>query len=494
MNKVKRGYLSFGIAATLLSGTHAQADLADLQGQFDSELEELSAISNQLVYDQLKAKGCRDSDKAATANCAGGSFIIWNNVRELVHTANDISGSGPTEYSLDNSLEGLGFALRWTAGEEFSSQESMTNSFTGGQLTSLSGRITALRSGARGFNVASNVRADDALLASAGPSPSGLNSGDATQTDNWSRLGGFINGSYTYGDQRATEREDAFDFDGSEINAGLDYRIDDHWVVGGLLGHLSQEIDFDATQSIVDGGVTMDGWSVMPFALYQGEQWYSSLSAGYQTSEFTTERSIRYPSQNPDVDSVNTTAISSNNATTLSANLVGGYSFQVTDAFSIEPSLSVNYQRVAIDQYSETDLQNDGFNFIVLAQDMTSLETTAALKMQYVISTPIGVLMPFIDVQSFAQHKTDAHTIDAVYVNVAEIVDANARFSLPTNNPDSDYKMYSVGIAAVLRGASQDTLGAAANGGIQAFINYREIADVGNYQQRIFSGGIRYEF
>ena len=79
-------------------------------------------------------------------------------MRELVHTARDLSNviGEPNGYSLQTDLEGLGFALRWTAGEEFSTQESMSDSFVNGQLSGLSSRITALTRGLKGFALASN--------------------------------------------------------------------------------------------------------------------------------------------------------------------------------------------------------------------------------------------------------------------------------------------------------------------------------------------------
>jgi len=487
------------ILPLIMASATGHADLLTFQGQYQSELEERAATSNQATYNQLKAQGCQDNDRAATASCSGTVFIVWNNVRELVHTANELSNNGPTLFSLDSDLDGLGFALRWTAGEEFSSEESMADSFVSGQLSSLNSRVTALRSGARGFNIAGFAPDSNGNLANNGktssqkPGFSGLNSGDDT-SEAWSRLGGFINGSYTYGDQGASEREDAFDFNGAEISAGLDYRLDDHWVVGFIFGYQQQEIDFDSRQSIVDGGVKMDGLSIMPFVLYQSDDWYYSVSAGYQQGEFETQRSIRYPSINPNVSNTDTVAISDNDSDTLSANLAAGYTFRIGDNFIVEPSVTLNYQDVSIDRYREEDINNAGFGFIVDEQKIKSMETVAALKMQYFFSNNYGVFMPYIDLQFYSQHENDPRFIDAVYVNASEKITDDARFSLPTNSTDRDYQIFGVGVAAVLRGARQTTFGASAGGGIQAFINYRELRGVDNYNQRIISGGLRYEF
>lgn len=485
------------LAASLatLCATPAMANLTDLTGLFQSELEERAALSNQTVYDELKAQGCSDTERTSDAFCTGTTFIVWKNVRELVHTANELTGNGPTQYSLDTDLEGLGFALRWTAGEEFSSQESMTDSFTGGQLSSLSNRITAVRSGVRGFTLNGLSANNDEQLAAVQPQ-SGLSAGDPANSADaaWSRWGGFLNGSYSYGDESPTQRENAYDFDGREVSAGLDYRVNAQWVVGGLVGYQDQEVDFDSSQSIVDGGVLMDGWSLMPFVLYQRDDWYATASTGLQSMEFTTERSIRYPSLNPNVPSVNTVATSSNRARTLTGSISGGYSYRITDTWTLEPSLSINYQRTSINAYTEQDIKDDGFNFIVDKQSIKSLESVFGLKLQYLLNSQYGVFMPFIDAQFYAQHETDERYINATYANASNVISDSARFSLPTNTPDSDYKIYGLGVAAVLRGASQATLDAPASGGIQGFIQLRQVVDVGNFSQRMITGGLRYEF
>ena len=232
----------------------------------------------------------------------------------------------------------------------------------------------------------------------------------------------------------------------------------------------------------------------MPFFLWQKDQWFANGSLGLQASEFETRRSISYPSLNPDIASVDTDAISENDAFSYTANLTGGYSWFLWDAVTLEPSAGVNYQQLNIDTYRERDINNDGFDFVVNEQDIPSLETFVGLKLQYLINTRFGVYMPFVSGQFYAQHESDPRFIEASYASVTEPLDANANFVLPTNGTDKDYKIYAAGIAAVIRGSRQRTLGQAASGGVQVFVQYRQYADIGGYEQKIISGGIRYEF
>jgi len=447
------------------------------------------AVYTSLVYDDLKALGCNDSDRAATETCSGDIYTTWNNVRALVHTANALSGTGQgsTEFSLGTDANGLIDALRWNAGEEFSSQETMSSRFTSSQVSNITSRIAALRNGASGLSMNGLPSSPQVTTTR---TETGMNAGDQL----WSPWGGFINGTYSYGNLDPSAREDAFDFDSQDITAGIDYRLNNQWVIGGMLAYVSENIDFDSSKSVVDGTVEMTGLGFTAFALYQTETWYYNVSGGYQTSEFDTNRSIRYTSLNLDIPSPDTVAISNNKGHTISASLAGGYTFQITERFTIDPSLSSNYQQVTIDGFTERDLNNDGFNLQVMEQNFKSLETVAAVKFQYVYNNSMGVFTPFVDLQLFVQHYPDARTIKAVYANLADTLSEEAQMSLLTDKQESTYSSFGIGVASVLRGSSTKTLDGAASGGIQAFIAYRELASAGNFHQHTITGGLRYEF
>ncbi|WP_179957494.1 autotransporter outer membrane beta-barrel domain-containing protein [Exilibacterium tricleocarpae] len=484
-----------GVVSLLGAASPGFADLADLAGDFQTELEELAAVTNQQVYENLLAQGCEDTQREADSEgCGGQTFVLFTNVRELVHTANEILGSGPTQFSLGVNLEELGFALRWTAAEEFAAQGSLSSGFVNGQLSGLAGRITALRRGARGFVVNFNGAEDVLVAGSAQRLGAGASADDgAGLNDRWSQWGGFLNGSFLYGEKAPTELENAFDFDGQDINGGIDYRISAHWVAGAVFGYQEQEVDFDSRRSIVDGGITMEGFSIMPFVLYQSDRWYFSGSAGYQSLEFDTERSIRYPSLNPDSESVDTLAVSTADAEVFSMYATAGYSWRLHEQLRLEPYLSLEYQDITVDKYRERDIFNDGFDFIVPEQNIDSFETVLGAKAQFLFSNTWGVLNPYLDLQWRHQMEDDARNIRALYASADGLGDAES-FVIPTDVPDSEYYMYTLGLAAVLRGAAEGGGGGPAAGGIQAFLNWRFIDGLDNYEQDVIALGVRYEF
>lgn len=495
-NSISRRYARTALTVAYLSAWPFHVAFADLtQLQFGNQLEQLAAAANQATYNKLLASGCDDRQTAASATCSGSTFKVWENVRELVHTSNQLTGNnGPTLYSLGLDQEGLGFALQWTSAEEFSTQGSMSGGFVNGQLSGLASRITALRNGATGFSYA-GLNFDEGVMV-ANNSLRGASGGGASadQQSGWSKLGGFINGSYTEGNKNATVLEDAFDFDGEDYSGGLDYRINNHWVAGATFGYQHQKINFDSSKSIVSGDVKMNGFSIMPFALYQSDNWYYSVSLGYQQMQFDTNRTISYPSLNPSVAGVYTIARSTSDAHALTAFATSGYSYHFTEKASLEPYVSLDYRRVTVDGFTEKDLYNEGFNFVIGQQTITSLEVVPSLKLQYILTPSFGVFVPFIDAQLHLQQKDNARNIDAQYVGAEQTLDNSTKFVIPTDAQDKSYQVYTVGVSSVLRGASQKGLDTAATGGIQGFVNYRLIRSLDNYRQHTISAGLRYEF
>ena len=476
--------LSAGLLLSLSGLTFA--DLAELEGQFANDVEESSARGTQATYDALlTANGgpCDAFQAEDSGQCSGSVFVVFEGAREFVQTGNELSGDGPIEYSLGLDLDGLGRALRWNAGEEFAGQGSQTSEFVDGQLSGLASRMTALRFGATGFFIA-GVPVGDAQMAMA-PGARGETYGIGASADDdfVKRWGGFLNGSYGYGDKEATGNEDAFDFDGYDITGGIDYRINNQWVVGGVLGYTDREIDFESVGNIVvDGGIETDGFSILPFVLYQGSRWFGSASLGYQSMTFDSDRAIKYPSLNPDVPPANTRTVGSSDSDTLTFSVAGGYGFDFGQ-FHLEPYGSVEYSDITIDAFTERDINDDGKDFEVDEQDIESFEAALGVKFVYTFLPSFGVISPYVDIEWRNQFENDPRTIEAVFNGSSDVVDTDkARFRIDTDEVDDQYYVIAVGVSAVLPG------------GFQGYLTYRTIEDLDFFTHSVISGGIRYEF
>ena len=447
-------------------------------------LERASARANQATYNQLLTT-C-----GAGQNCGAGDLVVFENTRELVQTANELLGSGSTQFSLGLDAEGLGFALRWTAAEELAAQGSSTTKFAASQLSALATRVAALRWGVKGLRRAdNNDRSSDTRMArnDDGAYGGGASSDVTSEYDHW---GGFADGSFGYGSKSPTDLEDAFDFDGQEVTAGLDYRFNSSFVAGLIIGYSDKEVDFDSARSIVDGGVVSDGYSAIVFGMWEGDKAFLTASVGYQRLQHDVTRRITYPSLNPTVDPVDSTARSSSDSNSILATFGAGYAWRL-GAFSIEPSLDVTYSDTTVDAFTENSVDNlnpsagnDPFNLRVGKQSIESLDVAPGFKLQYVFAPKFGALIPYLVGRYHMELSDDARTISARYADALDQLGglSTANFAVSTDVPDDKYYTLAGGMTVAF------------GSGLNGFLQYLKVFELDNYTDAVITGGFRYEF
>lgn len=523
--RLRRAMLAF---ATLFMCFHQATaygqGLEDLdQTLFSNDVERSAAVANQATFDILDAAcnpgGALDRQvspdgpsQGADPQCNGDVFNVYLTIRELVHTANELLGTGPTIASLGLDQEGLGIVLRWTAAEELAAQGSAATEFSNGQLSNLASRMNALRFGARGFTLSgfyNPAASNDTMVADAGyVGRGGGASADGESQETYSPWGGFLNGSYGYGDKRDTALENAFDFDGSEISLGVDYRFKNDFVLGFLGGWSEQTIDFDEAASeirVVDGSIESEGLSLMTFGMWTGERWFVSGSLGIQSLDYDVDRRIQYGSNNPDIGSANSVARSTPKADVVTATF--GLSYAINAGrFSVEPYFNTELKDITIDAFQEERSRNafdgleDGsaFNLAVAKQSFKSLDAALGLKFQYTFTPEFGVIVPYARIETHKEFENESRVIVAGYGSLADTDLFSGggllQFAIPTDEIDDSFYTWSVGFSTVLRGGRQRQFDGPITGGLMAYVQYQSIEGLDNYSEQIISGGFRYEF
>jgi outer membrane autotransporter protein len=482
---------------------------------YANDVERAAAEANQRVFDALDAS-CNpgavfDTEPAPAAppvgtGCTDDRFFVYLNVRELVHTANEIRGSGATVASLGADLAGLGRALRWTAAEELAAQSSMATEFANSQRSNLAARINALRFGAGGFGTAQLYDLDprrNVLLASTEVIPGETGSGDDVASETYSRWGGFLNGSFGYGSKQTTALEDAFDFDGSELTLGVDYRFPSNLVVGLIFGFGRQAIDFDEAASVisvVDGNMESSARSAIGFAFFQGERLSLSASVGAESLDYDIERDIKYPSFNPDLDSTNSIANSHPRADVGTASFSAAYAV-TRKKLILEPFVNVEYLDMSVASFAEErsiNLLSDPhtskrFDLVFGKQRIESLDAAAGLRFQYILTPAFGVLVPYLSLEAHRELADEARKITAGYAALRDIFGSDA-FVVRTDPPDRSYSIASLGLSAVLRGGRQRRANRPIAGGLSGFVQLKAVEGLRYYDNSIVAGGFRYEF
>jgi hypothetical protein len=462
-------------------------------------LEQSAAVTNQATFNALTTM----CGQVGAGQCIGTTADVFTNVRELVQTAEEILTGTDRQYGLNLDAEGLGFALRWTAAEELLAQGSSAKDFANKQSSVLGSRIGAIRAISRSSLFASN-RVSDALK-------NGYASTDGatvvTAENSWSRFSVFFDAANGYGDKADTtfagQYEDAFDFDGYEYTLGADYRFSDNLVVGGLLGYTDRYVDFDSSQSIVDGQIESQGYSLLAFAQWDQMWFYASGSLGYQKMNFDTFRKISYPSFDPNVPSTNTATAGSPDSSAFLATLNVGLPYQ-WKAFGADLYAKMDYQDMDIDAFVESEVAipgnlGAGFQFNVASQSVKSLDTAIGLKLQAVWSPSFGVFIPYVRGEYHRELENDPRELSTVYAglpaSVASAVQQQvAAYGLQSDEPDDDYYTISFGISAVIRGSSRVSASGRSSGGLQGYLQYTTVEDLDNYNDTVISGGLRYEF
>jgi hypothetical protein len=468
-----------------------------------SPLERRAAVISQATFNELDVL-CGGGQPAAS--CTSDVFDVYENVRELVETAQEILTGQDFQFGLNLDAEGLGFALRWTAAEELLAQGSSAKDFANSQTSTLGNRISAIRAVSRANLYARNRVSELIKYGYASNAPIPANDAGAS----FSRLSAFFDVSNGYGNKADTTfngvssfgNEDAFDFDGYEYTLGLDWRFNDSLVVGGLLGYTDRYVDFDSTKSIVDGYIKSDGFSLTGFLQYDQLHYYASLSLGYQQLKFDTYRVISYPSFDPAIPSTNTATAGSPDSKALLATANFGVPFQ-WGPVGAELYLAGNYQNMKIDAFAEREAaiaggEGSGFQFNVASQKVKSLDAIGGGKLSYVWTPGFGIVMPYVRAEYHRQLQT-ART--RIYLNFASLPDDVAGSirdlvgpALVSDKPDDAYLTWSLGFSMVIRGSSDVDASGRGSGGLQGYLQYTTVEGLRNYSSKLITGGLRYEF
>ena len=452
-----------------------------LTSQFNT-LELRSAQANQATYNILFPVCVTGSNNPA---CTPAVLSVFKRVRELVDTANAITGH-PGQFSLGVDTASLGFALRWTAPEETSAQGSMTTQFANSQRAALASHISALRMNTLGIRLADNENSTlpdyDSLFGFHENHALGGGASADSSEPIWVPWGAFANGAYAWGSKQPTVLEDAFDYDGSQLTLGLDRRINEQLVIGLMAGYTNRQIDFNSSLSVVDGGIKSNGFSAVFYGAYNYQIAFVSASLGGQWLSYDSTRRITYPSQNPNVASVDETARSNSHSHALTSSLEAGLDWQ-RKGFTAEPYLRGDFQYVKAGAFRESGAAN-GFDMQFQAQTLHSFDCAAGLKLQYALTPSFGVIVPFVRTELHHEFSNNSRTVSGSYLDAGALLNSNASasFNIPTDKADTSYYQVAVGTSMVMQH------------GLQAFAQYSQVFQLDNYSDHVIAGGIRIEF
>lgn len=347
------------------------------------------------------------------------------------------------------------------------------------QFDNIKARMEALRSGAHGASFAglAFMSPDGSLaLGSYGNTALGLN--DASKSDaagsGFSRWGFFVSGSFGWGSADPRSVTPGYGFHTNGLTAGVDYRVNDNWVVGASAGYARYSSAVDA----VGGGLDTHGWSLSGYTtLYQKDDWYVDGVLTWGSTSYDINRRIIYllgPL------SVNQTATSNSGGNTFAAALTVGKDFH-NGPWSFGPYFRGQYSHTSFDGYQESIVgvgPGSGLGLNVQARSLTSVETVLGAKLNFASSQSWGVMSPHAEVEWVHEYENSPDSINASFLADP----TNSVFQIQGDSVDSNYFRLGLGVAFTF---TQSRSG---------FIYYEKTLGVTGLNQNNLTLGFRMEF
>lgn len=273
------------------------------------------------------------------------------------------------------------------------------------------------------------------------------------------RLSVFLNGAFADGDQDDTTYEVGYDLEGDNYTLGLDYRLNNEWLVGFAYGYSDNELTYnqhnDVSENQTDHLIAYGSWYRDQFAV--------DLVFGYASGEFETTRHL------PDAVANGTT-----DTDMMYFSVSGNYDFS-SNGWTYGPVATLDYLDGDIDGFEESG--DSVWNAEFDSQKIESMILSMGAMVSHANSFNWGVVVPHAKAVWRNEFEDDRDLIVGRFV-----LSPTTDFSITPDDPDSSWYQLSIGAAAVF------------TRGISAFIDYEEVLGYNDTNLSTITAGARLEF
>ncbi|HUB66190.1 MAG TPA: autotransporter domain-containing protein [Candidatus Methylacidiphilales bacterium] len=275
--------------------------------------------------------------------------------------------------------------------------------------------------------------------------------------------GVWVSGTVTFADESGTGSAPGYNATSGSPTIGLDYRVCQDLVLGGLFNYTTAGVDFDDGSSL-DADVYLGGL----YADWAHDHWFINALAGGAYSSYSQERNTLSGA----------TATASPTGDEALATLAGGYDFKVA-GWIISPEVGLQYTHLTKDSFSENGA--GAFDLNVGSQNVDSLRT----KLGFNIIRPFEVMgvkcTPQIHAFWYHECLDDTQNVS----NSLSGAPAIGSFVVTTNEEGRDF---------ALAGAGFDATPANWDGNVSFFANYDAQVGQSDFLSNTVDGGVRVDF
>lgn len=374
-----------------------------------------------------------------------------------------------------NNVAAVGFPngiMTQVTSEQTAAQKSTALEMNNNQLTILSNRISAIRSGRQGGGLTISGLMLDGYGNPASSNPladiNGVQNTAAAGDDSFERLGVFVNGNIGFGDRRTTTNEAGYNLDTHGGTVGMDYRFSDNFLLGTAFAYNNATSRY--TNNL--GKLEADNYAGAVYGSFFTEDGFfiDGIFSGSQI-DYATSRHIQYTVP---AETINTNALGDNSGNEFNVSMNTGYNLNYS-GLMVTPQVRVDYTSSQVDALNERG--GLGWALHVDDQQFESLQTAAGLQLNYAVSLPWAVILPMVKAEYIHEFNNDQRIIKAYYIQDP----SQNRFNIMTDKPDRDYIVMSAGVSAQF------------THGISAFVNYDTVQAHSFVNDHNFTGGVRLE-
>ncbi len=365
--------------------------------------------------------------------------------------------------------------------EQTAAQNTQALEMNNNQISSLSNRISAIRTGRQTgrINIAGLMFDNNGnpvsttQLAKLNDTFNKAAAGD----DSYDRFGGFVNGDIGYGNRRTTTNEAGYNLNTHGVTAGVDYRFTDNFLLGTAFGYNNATSAYYSNL----GKLEADSYTGAVYGSFftQSGFFVDGIFSGSHV-DYASNRQIQYSLSseaqlnNTPGGIINTNALGSNEGDEFNVAMTSGYNFNF-GGLTVTPQIRVEYTTSQVDALDEQG--GRGWALHVDQQDFESLQTAPGLQLAYAISLPWAVIMPMARAEYIHEFENNSRNISAYFVQDS----SQTPFNIMTDKPDRDYIIASAGVSAQFAH------------GISAFVNYDTVQAQSFVNNHNFTGGVRME-
>ena len=301
----------------------------------------------------------------------------------------------------------------------------------------------------------------------------GQGEGSASSDFN-NKLGFWMNGSYSFGDNDSTFQQLGYDYDSWSGVIGADYKLTDALIIGLAFDYTHIDADFDSHR----GGSNTDSYTGSIYgSFFITDNFHLDAIASYGGSDYEINRKLFYVITTGELaDTTDTTAKGDTDGDQISFNFNAGYDYN-HNGLTISPYANVNYVTVQIDSFKEDKYTGDGWAMKFNEQNIQSLTTTIGSQLAYAFSVPFGVIIPQIHGAWHHEYKNNSRTAKVAFLGDA----LDQTIDIEIEGPDRNFYTVGADVAAVLPH------------GITTFASYNTIVGYHNIDSHTFTLGFRLE-